>query len=275
MANDAPDLKNANYMAESYCACAIANFEGLRRIDFPTGSRLRVTLEELDGRVRRLESIDGIARPPPMQEPSWDTLTWRISRLPRSVPEMPVPSRVPSYIRTSLPLLKSTAEGMPAPVPMAWPDESRVGERELLGLVVQWLCYVAGRRSFRANSIPFEVGAVCSLALDLSLSFESRPGHPLNRSPLPMPGPIPTGPGVPGRSCFGPCACSYEKTRLRDDLRSVLDEYHRDFFRRRGARRRVAGWFKKLAFWRRKRVDDDDDDDASTISRLSSETLAA
>ncbi|KAI0603433.1 hypothetical protein F4775DRAFT_32097 [Biscogniauxia sp. FL1348] len=273
MANDASHLKDANYMAESYCACAIANFEGLRHIDFPTGNRLRVTLEELDSRVRRLESTDGIARPPPMQEPSWDTLTWRISRLPRPVPETPVPRRVPSYLSTSLALLKSTAEGMPAPVPtIDWPDESKADEdeRELLSRVAQWLCYVAGRRSFRVDSVPFEVGAVCSLALDLSLSFESRPGHPLNRRPFPAPGPFPTGSGVPGRSYFGPCVCSYQKARLRDDLRSILDEYNRDCGRR-GARWRVTGWFKKLAFWRRRRVDEDD---ASTVSTLSSDTLA-
>ncbi|KAI5928602.1 hypothetical protein F4810DRAFT_12307 [Camillea tinctor] len=270
MAEDTPSLKNADSMAQSFCACAIANFEGLRRIDLPTGDRLKVTLEELDSRVRRLESIDGIARPPPMQEPSWDTLTWRISRLPRSFPEVSVPNRVPSYIKTSLPLLKSTTESMQSPVPIAWPDESKLGEKEVLSQVVQWLCYIAGRRSFRVNSIPFEVGAVCSLALDLSLNSESRPGHPFNRCPIPAPRPVPMGPGIPGRSYFHPCICPYQKSRLKDDLRSILDEYNKDC-RRRGARWRVASCLKKLAFWRRKPVKDND---ASTISTLSSDTLA-
>ncbi|KAI1502245.1 hypothetical protein F5X99DRAFT_379588 [Biscogniauxia marginata] len=271
MANEASELGNVKDMAESFCACAIANSEGFKGVDLPTGNGLKVTLEELDSRVRRLEARDGIMRPPPMQEQSWDALTWRLSRLRRPLSDRSVPKLVPSYIKTSLPLLKNTVESIPAPVPMVWPDEGKLDEKELLSLVLQWLCHIAGRRSFRVDSIPFEVEAVCLLALNLSLDSESKLRGHLNQVPFPTAPPVTIGHSGPGRICHGHCPCSYQKSQLRDVLRSILDEHKRDH-RRHTKKWRVVRWFRKLAFWRR-RHGDDDDDEASTISTTSSGTL--
>ncbi|KAI0013666.1 hypothetical protein F4779DRAFT_347414 [Xylariaceae sp. FL0662B] len=252
-------------MAEAYCASTIANLEGLKDIELPAGDELlRPTLEALDRRTRRLENIERITPPPPMLDPSWDSLTWRICRLTRRQTLRPVPRLTPPYINASLGLLKSTIATITAPARLVWPEKEDLEETAVLGLAAQWLCYVAGQRLIRVHNLTTELTPICFLALDLSLEGESRvtgPGWRGVAQPPPNPV-IHTAPPKAGHCVYCSCSC-HEVRPLRRRASSVSsDSSWRD---RRGAKKSVVGWFKKLAFWRRKRIVDDASSTTGTI----------
>lgn len=62
-------------LAPSYCATVISNLEGWKGIMLLSNKEHKsLKIDKLDMRVRRLENMEGINPPPPMDTPSWDSL---------------------------------------------------------------------------------------------------------------------------------------------------------------------------------------------------------
>ncbi|KAI1085705.1 hypothetical protein F5B20DRAFT_13570 [Whalleya microplaca] len=260
-------------MAEAYCACTVANLEGLKGIELPTGDGLRPTLEALDKRTRKLENTEHITPPPPMLDPTWDSLTWRICRLARRPSLRSIPRFTPPNIQASLSLLKCAIASIAAPVPFVFPEKEELEETEVLALAAQWLCHVTGHRGIRIHNMVLEIEPIYSLAVDLSLEGETRiPGLGLNpalgmgRRPAANVPPAVFPPPPPRVACCGCCACSCHSKKPSKTCASSInsDSSWRDR-RERAARCSVVGWFKKLAFWRRKRIIDDSSSTSDTI----------
>ncbi|KAI1766376.1 hypothetical protein GGR53DRAFT_212472 [Hypoxylon sp. FL1150] len=234
-------------MADVYCACIIANGEGLKFIPLPADSELKPSLEALDARARRIESRSFITPPPPMLEASWDSLTWRVCRLARLRSGRKMLKRTPPLSDiVSLPFLRSLISTMESQRPFAWPDKEDVEDKEFLGKVAQWLCHFAGQRSYQVDNITFELKSIVSLAIDLSLETEalSPMARPIYAAPPP-----PIMRGGPRCNCCAGCRGPRRAPSV-SSLASSLSG--------RGKCSRWFGWVKKLAFWRKKRATDDD-----------------
>ncbi|KAI0834966.1 hypothetical protein F5Y06DRAFT_146151 [Hypoxylon sp. FL0890] len=248
-------------MAQVYCACVIANLEG-RRVQtlqpFQPEGGLGFTLEELDKRTRWLESRRRIASPPPLLDTSWDSLTWRVCRLSRIQPGAELTKSVPLHNAASLSLLRSAIATIGVESRLPWSEKENLEEKDLLAIAAQWLWRYAGQRGYELKDPSFELEAVCSLALDLSLEAETLPGGArmgvVARPPIrPIVQPMSLG---PRKTCCGCCFCSCHRNPSRDSSVSSV--------KRRG-RWQVFGWVKRLAFWRNRRTTDDSSSISSTL----------
>jgi hypothetical protein len=289
----------ANMAAVAYCATVVANLEGWKGGTLPpTREGRRPTIEQLDTRVRRLENRDGINPPPPMDTPSWDSLTWRVARLHRQMPIGPVGvvgplnglvRAMPPHITPTMALLQSTVTSIAAVGPQSWAafvekDEDLEGD-DLLQAAAQFLCYLAGARRYKMAG-SFELLHNCVLALDLALDTDTNAGPPMPpafhhvnpkaRGPM-MPRPVRA---RAVKACCGCCGCACHNANIVTAapkpgvLSWMTKKYHEDRrARRTGVKARIAGAFRKLAFWRRS-SGNETDSDVSSISTRSSSTFA-
>ncbi|KAI6090419.1 hypothetical protein F4821DRAFT_30431 [Hypoxylon rubiginosum] len=233
-------------MADVYCACIIANAEGLKLIPLPADGELKLSLESLDARARRIEARSFITPPPPMLEASWDSLTWRVCRLARLRGGRKMLKKTPPISDiVSMPFLRSLLATMDGQRPFTWPEKEDVEDKEFLGKVAQWLCHFAGQRTYQVDNIAFELKSIVSLAIDLSLETESV--SPLARGPVYAPPPQ----RFPQTcNCCAVCRGPLRRVPSVSSLASSRSG--------RGKCSKWFGWVKKLAFWRKKRVTDDD-----------------
>ncbi|KAI1335494.1 hypothetical protein F5Y15DRAFT_419788 [Xylariaceae sp. FL0016] len=283
-------------MAEAYCAATISNIEGWRRIQLPTGDSWRVNLENLDHRLRRLENIARISSPPPMVEPCWDSLTWRVCRLQQGMACPSFARAGPLHISPSMILLKKTTSVLRITAPMAvtrgtesWPEtesfsksEQEAEEQTILTYVTQWICHLAGQHCYKiVPGADFELAdlrKVCVLALELSLAAEpprSTPGMMRNTG-------VQSDMAI-SRNCYGCCGCVYHRHQQLDSPpRSVsIDRWAREpdksvlswLSRRKPEKSRNSGWLSKLAFWRRRSCGDSGSETSSIGSGSSSTVL--
>ncbi|KAI2642544.1 hypothetical protein GGS21DRAFT_177230 [Xylaria nigripes] len=290
-----------NMAAQAYCATVVANLEGWRGGTLPgTKEARRITIDQLDTRVRRLENLDGIHPPPPMDMPSWDSLTYRVARLHRNMPPEPIGvmnklMATPPHIMPSTALLQSTVAAIGGVGPQSWAvfigEDGNLEGENLLQAAAQFLCYLAGKRGYRVVG-SFELRSNCILALDMSLDADANSGfyvgpafHTDGFRPRPRPGPgfVPRMGRVPPtqKACCGCCACSCHRTARNtlprpNVLRWITEKYHTERrASRMGIKGRIAGAFKKLAFWRcRPDNGRETDSDVSSISTRSSSTFA-
>ncbi|KAI3336929.1 hypothetical protein HD806DRAFT_517924 [Xylariaceae sp. AK1471] len=285
---------SANMAAEAYCATVVSNIEGWKGATLPrTKESRRATIDQLDTRVRRLESMDGINPPPPMDTPSWDSLTWRIARLHRKMPPGPVGAlnalrATPPHITPTTALLQSTVTSIGGIGPQSWAvfvekEEEDLEGDDLLHAAAQFLCYLAGRRSYKVVG-SFELKQNCVLALDLSLDADAKSGFYVGpafpamgpkRQAMPRPAPVPF-----SKACCGCCGCSCHNANSAtvapkpSVLRWMTGKYHEEKrASRTGVKARIAGAFRKLAFWRR-HSGHETDSDVSSITTRSSSTFA-
>ncbi|KAI1777887.1 hypothetical protein F4818DRAFT_328324 [Hypoxylon cercidicola] len=240
-------------MAEVYCACIIANVEGLKLIPLPSDSELKPTLEALETRVRRIECRSFITPPPPMLDASWDSLTWRVCRLARLRTGRRILKKTPPMSEiVSMPFLRSLTTTLEGQRPFAWPEKDGIEDKEFLGRIAQWLCHLAGQRSYQVDNITFELQSICSLAIDLSLETESmsqgRPGG------FPMPAPR----VIQRAGCCNCCTHGCQGNSRGPPRAPSVSSVASSRSGRGCAKWRLFGWVKKLAFWRKKRVTDDD-----------------
>ncbi|KAI1378247.1 hypothetical protein F4677DRAFT_388380 [Hypoxylon crocopeplum] len=245
-------------MAEAYCACIIANLEGMNSTLAPQAD-LSSTLDVLDRRTRRLEARSRIAPPPPMLDVSWDSLTFRVCRLSRRITNEPLKQAPPLDDVASLPLLKSVIATINGQSRLPWSEKEDLEEEDLLRRAAQWLCFYAGQRGFQIKKPTFKLGPVCSLALDLALETET--GFPIMRTMgyHPRPPGAAAGPVIgPRAACCGCCSCSCHKNPRSSSPSSVVSIRAR----RKGG---LIGWIRKLAFWRRKRITDDGSSTSGTV----------
>ncbi|KAI1176014.1 hypothetical protein F4777DRAFT_578438 [Nemania sp. FL0916] len=271
----------ANAEAEAYCATVISNYEGWKGVQIVYSKEgMQTTTDRLDARVRRLERMDGINPPPPMDTPSWDSLMWRVARLHRKMPMLPPGlnklAAAPPHITATIPLLKSVVGCMHWTGSPSWTalveKDADFEEDELLRAMAQFLSYVAGTRRHKVTGT-FDLKDNCKLALDLSL--EENPF--VATGPRPPPGMRPPPPRVVPVPCCHRCPCHNGNKQLAAKpsiLRWMTGKYNEE---RRAKRMtvggRIAGAFRKLAFWRRSRYPDTDSD-TSSISTRSSSTFA-
>lgn len=265
-------------MEAIYCACVLANLEGLSNTPPKKDvvSTLTPTLSSLDLRTQKLEGAsNGLLAPPPTAPLTWDSLSWRLARLSysgrfcmtlQSTPEVPLaPSlelldRIIDGINIKLPgTVSLSTEGAKRGDEADGDDEKTVcddkeADARRLDLVRQHLCFAIGRRGRRVGSVPYDLAGTCSLALYLSLEIEKAP-PPISRPPRAM------GMGIPPpqarqititKRCR--CRCNRKKPGLGT---------------------RVAGFFGKLAWWKRKRSGNDSDSDSDGSSYCGSSTASS
>ncbi|KAI1164076.1 hypothetical protein F5B18DRAFT_284954 [Nemania serpens] len=276
---------STNMAAEAYCATVISNLEGWRLRTLPrTKEGRRATIEQLDIRVRRIENMESINPPPPMDTPSWDSLMWRVARVHRRMPQgravMQGLAAAPPYITPTIALLRSIMASIEGEGPQSWAtfvekDMDLADDDELLQAAAQFLCYTAGRKCYKIVG-SFDLKQTCKLALDLSLDTDMNSGllvgvgrgmAPL--APLRRVGSLACG-------CCG-CSCHHNARETMPKpsvLRWMTGKYREEKqARRTGVKARIARAFGKLAFWNRRR-DEDSDSDVSSITTRTSSTFA-
>lgn len=249
-------------MEAIYCACVLANLEGINSPRIELQLNLIPTLSALDLRAQKLEGATSSLLPPPPTAPlTWDSLAWRVARLSnssrfcipiQSSPEVPLPP--------SLDLLERTIEGMnlkqPGVVPVVCDVVKRADEADgddektvcddkdadarKLDIVRQRLCFAIGKRGRKLSTVPYDLAGTCSLALYFSLEIE-KAGGPMPRPMRAMGMPPPPRQLTITKRCR--CKCNRKKPSFGS---------------------RVGGFFGKLAWWRRKKDDDDSDSDVSS-----------
>lgn len=272
-------------MAALRCAATIANIEGRQRIDLPSDGLETLTLSALDRRVRRLEDSLKILSPPPVMELSWDGLVWRLWRLRERVrPAMAVlagppasgssPERrlLPNPEEITLDSVKYAIESIKTPSQAMelheWPKCAN--DDDMLSIVVQTLCHIAGKRYSSFDDIPLTKADIYVCAVHLSLSAEASarplpPGVVPLPPPAPLPLPVPPPPSFirrkPAKSCCGCCSCychtpprnpiEIRRRRARSE-RTVSTDSYTDVRDRKKTR---FGWLSKLFFWRKPKPD--------------------
>ncbi|KAI0905913.1 hypothetical protein F4823DRAFT_566261 [Ustulina deusta] len=283
---DSVDKPSASMLAQAYCATVVSNLEGWRGGVLPcTRERRGATIDQLDARVRRLESVDAINPPPPMDTPSWDSLMWRVARLHRKMPGGAAVNRMcgsPPLITPTMTLLRSTLAAIGGVGPQSWAvfaEEADLEEDDVLQVAAQFLCHLAGKRGFKIVG-SFELKQNCKLALELSLDtdmnsgFYVGPAFHVPRQRLDV-GVVPRAGLLPlQKSCCGCCACSCHNINRAPKpgvLKWMTGKYHEERrARKMGVKARITRVFRKLAFWRRRRVSETDSDVSSITTRTSS-----
>lgn len=282
-------------MKATYCACILANLEGLNNIPSKDSSFTQ-TLAALDKRAQKLEAFTpGLLAPPPVAPLTWDSLIWRVARLStnsnrftsvlKSAPEVPLCASLDlidsiiASINNAAPgsvfLISDAKWGIPidkggADDEKTVCDEKDADERRL-DVLRQRLCYAVGKRGDKIDSVPYDLQATCSLALYLSLDIEksnasSRRPPGMNTKGM-VPGPPRDWGGAPPRpvnttiEVTKPCrrtCCRKENRRKKTSIGS-----------------RIGGFFRKLAWWKGKKdtsYDSDSDSSCGSYTTSSSGT---
>ncbi|KFA68412.1 hypothetical protein S40285_10011 [Stachybotrys chlorohalonatus IBT 40285] len=260
-------------MSHLTCVGFIANLEGWKKIDLPRDSEATYTLAHVDQRIRRLESSISLTPPPPLLDPTWDSIAWRLCRLRRRCLLTPAPknldfagitSLTPEPVKLSLEKVQNIIYSIPyrygpqhVPGPIVDDDD-----KQAFNSLVQRLCHITGYRSLKVMDIPTTLPELYTLAVEVSIEVETS-HYP---SGLPMPPPfLGTRPGRPGyasrKSCCGCCDCSChgssdtKSTTTRSETIVGTEPFLKRLFR--------FGWVKRLACWSRK---SDVRDDSSSSS---------
>lgn len=260
-------------MEATYCACIIANLEGIRNSPLPEEPLLAPTLIALDLRTQKLEaSSRTLLAPPPSTPLTWTSLAWRVARVAahnqrlgttlQPQPEAPLPpsgqllERIVAGINARSPgtvLQKEIPvhDGVvPACEDKALDDEKTVcGDKDAcderrLNVIRQSLCHALGTKVRKITEVPYDLSGTCRLAMRLLLDLEKN--TPFNKWLPPGPGPRPgMGLGV------GP--------RITTVHKRYVCRCHRKRGRSFGSR--VGGFFGKLAWWRKR----DDRSDSESV----------
>ncbi|KAI1823582.1 hypothetical protein F4861DRAFT_509936 [Xylaria intraflava] len=183
--NEEPPRPDWDMAAQVYCATVIANLEGWRGETLPsTKEGRRLTIDQLEARIRHLESIDGIDPPPPMDVQSWDSLIYRAARLHRHMPQGPLISIYkqmtrPLPIAPTVGLLRRAVTVLGGVGPQSWTafigGDEDIDDDDLLQAAAQFLCYLVGKQSCKLVG-SFKLELNCALALDMSLDAETNTG---------------------------------------------------------------------------------------------------
>ncbi|KID87821.1 hypothetical protein MGU_05059 [Metarhizium guizhouense ARSEF 977] len=259
-------------MEELRCAAVISNLEGIKDVPFWIDDVAKpVSLPSLDRRVGRLEAAVGITPPPPVTEPSWNGLVWRIWRLRNRMPKDAIRefdteahvagadfrSMMPDAADISLRDVGSALASikMPGGYPLFTPEFD--SDEAQLSYSLQRLCHMAGRKNLYLDAVPVGLVDVYVLAVRLSLYVEADGARKTTRPPLcPRPAPVPARPAKPCCDCCG-CYCHNNKvvpvpvppppqrrrwSRGGSEASSVSE---------REVPRKRRGWLARLCFWRR------------------------
>lgn len=279
--------------AQLRCLGVLSNIEGTRHAKLPEFSDGKA---DVHARVCALEHLHRITPPPPMQEPDWDSLAWRIRRIAKRADKAggtPVPRVTVDWQSSGNEKLTAGGDATLARVHdivasvgpqnyAAWADAAKDPDADL-SRTVQRLCFLAGAHRIRLEAVPTTVGELYAAAVEVALETEGPPAFS---------GPPPPPPGFPGAAgpngpwpCRRPgCLCTCHHGRApapgppffpppvgprfpgrarRPSVSSASSSSSRSssIVRRRkpSLARRVFGfgWLRPLACWRRKRVVDD------------------
>ncbi|KAK6075469.1 hypothetical protein SCUP515_05902 [Seiridium cupressi] len=239
-------------MSKDFFIQTVAGLEGLRSVEL-TKSSFEITPQSLDTRILKLEKRTRINPPPPMLEPTWESLEYRTRRISRlifnrlqrfSVQEGFTDVQ-PEAVRTALLRLD----------PELWALFSEENEKKVdLSTATQFLCYIAGRHSLELTSQIKSLNHLYDFAIELCLRLEQSTGG--------GPPPPPRHPGMlsvpqrrPKKAC-GCCACGcHNNTSVKKRRCSKISTILR------------WGWLKKL-FGKKDTVDSGDttDTDEDTLA---------
>ncbi|KAI5457411.1 hypothetical protein BGZ63DRAFT_77990 [Mariannaea sp. PMI_226] len=257
------------------CGATVAWLEGRAWAEFGGDSVPNDTLPVIDSRVRILEDRYKIATPPPSVEATWESLAWRISRVHQSQPMMMGPGKavvakifmdlLPDDLEISIETLKTICLELGRSRPIGFtqsPWPKCTDDEEMLSVIRQRLCYVAGRERINyKGGIPVKKREIYAELVSLSLRLS--PSNQTSRG-----WPVPTG-GPPvilnphqKKICCGCCSCNCHDADNDDD------DDDDSAYESESRWRKIFGfgWLRKLACWRSK----NDDDAMSTSTRSDS-----
>ena len=268
-------------MEAVYCACMLANLEGLTHSALPKEPLLAPTLAALDARTQKLEgSRPGLLAPPPPTPLTWSALAWRVARVAFktnsmgialvTIPQVPL-SASHELLETIIDSLNNTAPGTipdqaharrTAPADDG-DDEKTVcddkdADEKRLNVIRQSVCFALGKRNKKIGQVPQDLAATCSFALYLCLEVERWPtkiGRPPPSWHVGPPPPPNLQAGVP-RGTIGvakrcQCSCHSRREEKKPSMGS-----------------RIGGFFRKMAWWRKK--DEGTDSDTESCYTTSS-----
>lgn len=274
-------------MEATYCACLIANLEGLKSAPLPAEPFLAPTLSALDLRTQKLEaSSRALLAPPPSTPPTWTSLAWRVARVAAAhtqrrdvalepAAEAPLPpsgellEKIVARINgrspgTVIGKEASVLDGVVVCEDKALDDERTVcGDKDVydekrLNVVRQSLCHALGRNNRKVVDIPYDLSATCRLAMRLALELEKDLPFDMWLRRGTVPGPPRPGMGIG----MGPRITNVHKHR------HYVCRCHRKRGRSFGSR--VGGFFGRLAWWRKKDDGSDSDSESSCCATESS-----
>ena len=254
----------------------VANLEGLQSIDLPDITSDASSLAHLDQRVRALEAAMTITPPPPIENPSWSSLVWRLWRLNSRAVRLPnVTSSDPTdeavlqldlfspedTKNITMDVIKDTIGRCTLYVTdPAWPKMTTDDNTEF-SIVLQRLAHMQGKDRKLWNKAPTTMAGLYAAAAKWLFECEAKryPGVG-----------VPPPPGwhnvwQPRRratkGCCGCCACNCHDRSFRKRVPPGVRIYHLP-------KRRVSGLMRKLMFWRRDKKDDRDDGSSTTSTML-------
>lgn len=246
-------------MASTYCACVIANIEGLKRINFQRGDATKPTLEALTTRVQTLEKKHSILCPPPTEDPTWNSLVWRVTRIARcttfsrfSVQTFATPvfdEVTPDLLRKILSNVDSCKGDRTFPALLQVMPESHVDETDFETFAMQSISYALGRQNIQVQRIPYTLADICALGLHLALEMDQPdiPSKPLY--PMPPRDIVRRPPMAACCGCRPSCGCHCHEKRVMENRKRMRRNFS-------PSKARVVGFFQKLAWWRKPLHDD-------------------
>jgi hypothetical protein len=252
------------------CAGLVAYYEGNLHIPLPQKPETHTSLSDLDIRLRTLENRLNVKSLPIFIEPDWHSVAWRLAGLDRVTTSHKIdtvsPLMMPEPANISFKRLQTAVFSVPyRQGSNQIPDVEGLTEEEIISILVQRLCHVAGSRGWKMTRIPENQEQLCTAVVAVSLELERIPMPPVWVQPPRGGRPAMRGrPGYPlvgTKACCGCCGCSCHPKKSSDTLSTtstssstVVESRLKRFFR--------FGWLKSVACWRKKK----DFNDASSTS---------
>ncbi len=252
-------------MEQLRCIAIVANLEGIRCIELPGAAAEASSLSRLDQRVRVLETTLAITPPPPVSEPSWGSLVWRLWRVSSKTLGMGSVSRGERHrqqaadasllssedqSRITLDAIKETVDVCTRVYRYpAWPKCAT--DEEMFIVLLQRLAHVMGKRHEVWDEVPTTLLDLYTAAAALSFDCEATP---YRGGPQPGWSNIP---GVRSKTCCNCCSCHcHSASGVRAPPRGITVFPVQ--------KKKKSQWFKKLFFWRRKNKHGFRDDSSSS-----------
>jgi hypothetical protein len=260
-------------MSALACVGLVAYFEGNLQIPLPPNPETRTSLPDLDIRLRTLENRYNVKSLPIFIEPDWHSIAWRLASLDRingnlNKIDTVSPLMMPEPANISFKRLQTAVFGVPyRQGSNPTPDVEGRTEEEIMSILVQRLCHVAGSRGWKMSRIPENQEQLCAAVVAVSLELDRIPMPPVGWTGMGRPGRPPMRglvyPSAGKKACCGCCSCKCHPKKASDTLSTtstssstVVESRLKRFFR--------FGWLRSVACWRKKK----DFDDASSTSSV-------
>ncbi|KAH8198583.1 hypothetical protein TruAng_007264 [Truncatella angustata] len=200
----------------------IANLEGYKRVDVarPYGD---ATLQNVDLRLIVLERLYNVTSPPPMLDPTWESLEFRTRRLSRNLPlpnPLPNPSLRFNPNEVEIHVTPEAVQKLMVRLDPQYLITAPKSEDFSFDAIAQHVCYIAGTQNWNVPGTIKDLTRLYAVASELCIRIEDtlQSHGPLHRPMHPMRPGFPGGPMHPPSPCFRPnpsvgtcCSCHHQK----------------------------------------------------------------